>query len=40
MKSKHWLIFALIGVGALYVLHMYSTHGTFKQSLAGLGINR
>lgn len=40
MKLKHYLIVGLVLVGSLYAWHMYSTHGTFKQSLSGLGISR
>ena len=40
IKTHHVLGTALLFVGLLYVFHMYSNHGTFKQSLSGLGINR
>jgi hypothetical protein len=39
-KAHHiaWTVATL--VGALYLFHMWSTHGTFKSTAAGLGINR
>jgi hypothetical protein len=40
MKAKHWVITGFIVVGALYVWHMWSSHGSFKSAAAGLGINR
>ena len=40
IKKHHVLGTLLLLVGLLYVFHMYSTHGTFKSGLAGLGINR
>lgn len=39
--AKHklaWTVAAVVGV--LYLLHMWNNHGTGKQVLAGLGINR
>lgn len=40
MKTTHWVIVVLSLVGAMYVYHLYSAHGSFKSGLAGLGINR
>jgi hypothetical protein len=40
IKKHHLAITVLILVGALYVFHMWNTHGTFKQTLSGIGINR
>ncbi len=39
-KTHHLLIATLIIVGGLYIFHMWYTHGTFKQTLSGVGINR
>lgn len=40
IKGKHlaWTVAAL--VGAFYLFHMWATHGTFKQTLSGIGISR
>lgn len=40
MKKHHiaWTIAGLVGV--LYILHMWNSHGTFKSTLSGIGINR
>lgn len=40
MKMQHWAIVTLTIVGLAYAYHMFASHGTFKQGLAGLGINR
>lgn len=40
IKKHHVLATFLLLVGLLYVFHMYSVHGTFKQALSGVGINR
>lgn len=40
MKITHMLIIALVAIGGLYAWHMFSTHGTFKSGLAGLGVTR
>lgn len=39
VKKFHIVTGALIIIGALYVWHMYNTHGTGKSALQGLGIN-
>lgn len=38
MRLKHYLILALIIVGALYVWHIYSQHGGTAGFKTGLGI--
>jgi hypothetical protein len=40
IKKHHLFATVAILVGALYVFHMWNTHGTFKQTLSGIGINR
>jgi len=38
--AKHklaWTIAAVVGV--LYLAHMYTSHGTGKQTLSGLGLS-
>ena len=40
MKLKHWVAIGLIGVGALFVLHIAMSHGGFTGFKAGLGIGR
>lgn len=39
--AKHKLAWTFAGVvGVLYLFHMWNNHGTGKQFLSGLGINR
>lgn len=39
--AKHKIAYTiLVIVGALFLFHMWNSHGTGKQTLAGLGINR
>lgn len=38
MRLKHWLILALIAVGALYAFHIYSQHGGVAGFKTGLGV--
>lgn len=38
MRSKHYLILALIAIGALYVWHVYSQHGGMSGFKSGLGV--
>ena len=38
MKLKHYLIIALIAIGALYVVHMYKNHGGTSAFTSGLGL--
>jgi hypothetical protein len=40
LKTHHVLGTLLVIIGALYVFHMWNTHGTFKGTLSGIGINR
>jgi hypothetical protein len=40
MKTVHYAFIGLAIVGLLYSYHMWSMHGTGKQALSGLGINR
>jgi hypothetical protein len=40
IKKHHIAITVLIVVGAAYLWHMWNQHGTFKQTLSGIGINR
>lgn len=37
-KKIAWTVAVI--VGALYLFHMWNTHGTFKSTLAGIGITR
>lgn len=38
MRTKHYLILALVVVGSLYVWHVYSQHGGMGGFKTGLGI--
>jgi hypothetical protein len=38
MKLKHWVFFALIVVGALFLWHNYSQHGGIAGVKSGIGI--
>lgn len=40
MKKHHIAYTVVLVIGALYLFHMWSQHGTFKGTLSGLGINR
>jgi hypothetical protein len=40
IKKHHILGTVLAVVGALFVFHMWKSHGTFSSSLSNLGINR
>lgn len=39
-KSKHIAWFVAAVVGFFYLFHMWNSHGTFKQTLSGIGITR
>jgi hypothetical protein len=40
MKKHHIAYTILAVVGALYIFHMYKSHGTFSGALSGLGVSK
>lgn len=40
IKGKHWAWTIAAIVGFFYLFHMWNQHGTFKQTLSGIGISR
>ena len=40
IKAVHAAFTLAAVIGALYVWHMYRSHGTGKTFLSGLGVNR
>jgi hypothetical protein len=40
MKAKHWLGIALVLVGGLYVLHIWTQHGGVSGFKSGLSVTR
>ena len=40
LKSHHILGTILAITGALFLFHMWKTHGTFSGTMSNLGINR
>lgn len=38
MKLKHWVFLAFVGIGVLYVLHIYTGHGGMTGFRNGLKI--
>jgi len=38
VKLKHWFGLALVGVGVLFLLHIYMSHGGVAGVKSGLGL--
>lgn len=40
MKLKHWVFLAFVAIGALFVFHIFTSHGGSSGFLSGLGIGQ